>query len=235
MSRTNLRNLISSAAACGLALCAVANRADAVPINGLYIEDSRCDPIPTQSLTHELGNAAIFPPNEAILVQVTPANFTVCVPDDLIANDWVVSITNVSGIAWQDLFFVADLGLTVGNADGNMVDVVLAPGVTTDAFRIDGTVTNGINNNLLGESFGPADEIFAPGETWRFAVSNFFDPAGSAPPPVFNIPGKFAGSELFVGQGSSASILANPVPEPGIVGIVGLVAGALLMRRPRRA
>jgi hypothetical protein len=160
----------------------------AVPITGVYNEDPRCDIVPSQTLTHELGEQQFFPVNESIAVQVSHATFTVCVPDDGIANDWIIQMTNTSGVAWQNLFFVADLGLTIGNADGNMIDVVGAPGVVTDAFRIDGTVTPGVNNNLLGES-GAVDEIFSPGETWRFTVSNYFDPAGTAPAPMFRNPG----------------------------------------------
>src|SRR5215212_4862313 len=152
MKRINLRNpLLAAAAASALALVA-GRTATAVPITGVYLEDPRCDTIPQQTLLDELGNAAIFPINEGIVFQSQPVTFTVCVPDDLIQNDWVVTMTNVSGQAWRDLFFVADLGLRVGNADGNMIDVVNAPGVVTDAFRIDGTLTLGLNNNLLSET-----------------------------------------------------------------------------------
>ena len=207
----------------------------AVPITGVYIDDARCDPIVNQTLTHELGEKQFFPINESFTTVVSPATFTVCVPDDGIANDWIVQITNTSNQAWQNLFFVADLGLTIGNADGNMIDPVLAPGVTVDAFRIDGTATIANNNNLLNES-GVPDEIFAPGESWRFTVSNYADPAGTAPSPMFVIPGKFAGSEPYlVPPLSTASILATPVPEPSTIFAIVLPAAAFLMgRRPRR-
>ncbi|MBC8108763.1 MAG: hypothetical protein H7Z14_19420 [Anaerolineae bacterium] len=206
----------------------------AVPVVAVYNEDQRCDPVISQTLSHELGEQQFFPLNESFNAFVSPATFTVCVPDDNIANDWIVQITNTSGIAWQNLFFVADLGLTIGNADGNMIDVIGAPGVTTDAFRIDGTVTLGLNNNLLNES-GAVDEIFAPGETWRFNVSNYFDAAGTAPAPAFRIPGKFAGSEPYVVPPfSTASIVATPVPEPSALFAIVLPAAALLMRRRSR-
>jgi hypothetical protein len=236
LTNTHSRRLLATAAAS--AVTAVATQvATAVPVTGQYLEDPRCDTIPSQVLTHELGDAATFPPNEAILIQVSPATFTVCVPDDNIQNDWIVQITNVSGQAWRDLFFVGDLGMRVGNADGNMIDVVNAPGVVTDAFRIDGTVTAGINNNLLNESFPGPDEIFSPGETWRFNVSNFAGPANLAPPPIMSTPGIFAGSDSIfpLPPTNTASILANPIPEPATVAGLLLVAGALLMRRPQRA
>ena len=229
MKRTT-KNLITLAAT--TALLTAAKLTHAVPILGVYNEDPRCDAIPSQTLTHELGEVQFFPLNEAITVNISAAPFTVCVPDDGIANDWIIDMQNVSGIAWTDLFFVADLGLTIGNADGNVIDPVNAPGVAVDAFRIDSL---GINANLLGES-QIADNIFAPGENWRFTVSNYFDPAGTAPAPRFRIPGFFGGSEPFPNAaGSTASILANPVPEPSAVVALALPAMALLMRRrPRR-
>ena len=235
MNRSKLTKIISSTAIATALAWASSRTASGVPVNGLYVEDQRCDAIPTQNLSHELGDVITFPLNEAIQYQVAPATFTVCVPNDNIQNDWVVTMTNVSGQAWRDLFFVGDLGMRIGNADGNMIDTVLAPGVVTDAFRIDGTKTLGLNNNLLSESGAP-DEIFAPGETWTFAVSNFVGPGGSSPPPIISTPGKFAGSDpiMALPPSNTASILANPVPEPAAVGAVLVAATAMLMRRPRR-
>jgi hypothetical protein len=235
MFANNPRNKVLSAAALAAVSMLTASRwAQAVPINGLYTEDPRCDTIPTQTLSDELGRVPFFPLNEAIDVNVVPAQNTVCVPDDGIANDWIVQMTNISGVAWKNLFFVANQGMTIGNADGSMIDLIGAPGVTTDAFRIDGTVTLGLNNNLLGESINP-DEIFQPGEIWRFNVSNFMGgAAGGVLPPMFTTPGKFAGSSP-VTTTDTASILAIPVPEPTTVGALGMVTAAMLMRRPRRA
>jgi hypothetical protein len=235
MFANNHRNKVLSAAAlAAISMMTASRSSQAVPINGLYTEDPRCDAIPTQTLSHELGRVPFFPINEAIDVNVTPAQFTVCVPDDGIANDWIVSMTNISGVAWKNLFFVANQGMTIGNADGSMIDLIGAPGATTDAFRIDGTVTVALNNNLLGESFGPPDEIFSPGEIWRFNVSNFMGVNGGILPPMFTTPGKFAGSAPVTST-DTASILAIPVPEPTTVGALGMVAATLLMRRPRRA
>jgi hypothetical protein len=239
MSRHTISHLIASA---GIAVAAAfasssTPEARAVPVLGLYAEDARCDQLPGQLLSHEIGNSVVFPNNEAINVGSQPVTFTVCVQNDGLANDWVVQMTNVSSTAWRDLFFVCDQGVIVGNSDGTVADVAVAPAVFTDAFRIDGTVTPGLNNNLLSES-GPLDEIFQPGETWRFAVSNFMalTPAGTFSPPRFNSPGVFSGSSP-IGPNSvgNASILANPVPEPGALGVaLGIGAAALLMRRRSR-
>ena len=53
---------------------------------------------------------------------------------------------------------VADIGLKgmiVTDADGNMIDTINAPGVTTDAFKIDGTVT-GVTATTITVSVRPS-------------------------------------------------------------------------------
>lgn len=236
MKTTNFRNLISVLAiGATTALLGTINSARAVPIVGQYIEDPRCDVVPTQGLRDELGQVGIFPANESLEINFQPTNQTVCVQNDGLANDWIVQIRNVSGQAWRDLFFVVDSGSTFGNADGSIRDVVGAPNVIADAMRIDGTVTLGVNNNLLFES-GPVDEILQPGEIWRFNVSNFNNAgaAGGFQPPIFITPGRFAGSSPIGTTNGNASILANPVPEPGVISLVLGGAVAMLLRRPRR-
>jgi MYXO-CTERM domain-containing protein len=225
--------VLFTAATCAIALPATQQTARAVPVNGQFIEDPRCDVVPSQFLTHELGQFGFFPINESFEWQFQPSNFTVCVPNDGLANDWNVQIRNTSGIPWMNLFFVVDVGSVYGNADGRLHDVNLAPGVFTDAMRIDGTVTAGVNNNLLFES-GPVDEIFSPGEIWRFNVSNFNNNAALNNPPIFRSPGVFAGSSPVGTAGGNASILAVPVPEPTTVSVALLGAGAALRHRRRR-
>lgn len=229
MRSKTLRNLFLGAA------LSAAGTAQAVPVTGVYIEDPRCDILPNQFLSHELGNVAFFPINEALVVNISNAPFTVCVADDGIANDWFVDIINVSGQAWNNLHFVADHGMFIGNADGKVIDLVGAPNTPEDAFRIDGTVTLGLNNNLLGES-GIVDEILSPGESWRFTVSNFVSlPGTPAFPVIINTPGIFAGSDvMIIPPINTASILATPVPEPSAMGVLGLIVAGLSLRRPRR-
>jgi hypothetical protein len=234
MNRKNFSTLIAGAAIAAAAGVAV-QKAGAVPVTGVYTDDSRLDNIPNQTLSHELGEVNFFPANEALTINVS-ASTTYIVPDDGFLNDWTVDIlNNVSGIAWTNLFFVADLGLTIGNADGTVIDVVNAPGVAVDAFKIDGTVTvTGLNDNLQGES-GVVDEILSPGESWRFTVTNYHDPNfGTLPNPLFRNPGVFAGSEPYVVPAiSTANILAIPVPEPTSLAMVLLAGVMLLRRRPR--
>jgi hypothetical protein len=181
-------------------------------------------------LTHELGLVGRFPALESIGFVTNSTDQVRCVADDTIANDWRVSITNAGTATWKDLFFVADPGVAVGNADGT----ITSGGLTHNAFRIDNI---GVNRNLLSESI-KADLLFEPGETWIFLVTNFGLPVGV--PPFFgslgigtdtinpNDPNSFTNS--------SASILAN-LDEPSIAGLLGLglaVIGFSTRGRSRR-
>lgn len=225
----NRNHLLASAIA---SVLAAGSSVRAVPVNGFYVDDSRLDNPPSQALNHELGEQGFFPINESLQITVSPVTIY-AVPDDGLPNDWAIFITNVSGQTWIDLFFVADLGLSIGNADGTFYDTAPLPGSTIDAFRIDGTVTPGVNNNLQFES-GVVDEILSPGESWRFLVTNYFDPGGTNPMPMFRDPGKFANTEPYVVPTiSTASILANLVPEPGAVSLLVTGAGLCLLRRRR--
>ncbi|MCC6680980.1 MAG: PEP-CTERM sorting domain-containing protein [Phycisphaeraceae bacterium] len=210
----------------------VAGPSLAVPIQGQYQDDPLgCDTHGPQFLSHELGDAAVFPNNEAFLSTFVntsnPAYFT-CDPDDGAPNDFIVRITNISGIDYRNLYFVVDAGVDVGNHDGHIQDLT-APGFHK-AYRIDGTVTPGLNNPLLSESIN-ANEIFEAGETWDFVVINLVSPANLPPFPFFGSVGKFSvSSSVTVDSNSNASILADPVPEPATLGLLGLSALLLLKR-----
>lgn len=231
MKTTTSQNRLSILAiAAAATMFGVINSAHAVPIVGQYLEDARCDTIPNQQLRDELGQLTVFPLNESVEVITQPTTVTVCVANDGLANDWNVQIRNVSGQAWQDLFFVVDAGATLGNSDGTIRDVVGAPTIFTDAMRIDSL---GLNNNLFFES-GPVNGIFDVGETWRFNVSNFNNNAAVNQPPILVTPGKFAGSSPLGSSNGNSSILANPVPEPGVISLLIGASSALLLRRPGR-
>ena len=218
--------------ALGALFLAGPHTAIAVPVNGSYVEDPlRCDVQANQNIGHEIGETTAFPIDERIAVFVSAASSYVCVGDDGAPNDFVVQMTNLSPYAYTDLFFVADDGILIGNADGTVEDVFGAPSIFADAFRIDGTVTTtGVNDNLFNES-GIVNEIFEPGETWRFFVTNVLFPANIPPILVFDSVGGFAGSSVGY-QPSTASILGTQVvPEPSVALLLGLGFAALSQRR----
>jgi len=231
MNAITLQPLLRSTLLNG-ALLMTATVARGVPVSGEFAEDARGDLIAHQLLSHELGDMNLFPGTDVIAYHAHRHHFPVGVPEDGIANDWTVHMTNVSGRAWKDLFFVADHGATIGNADGRVQDLLGAPGVMTDAFRIDAL---GSNPNLLFESISQ-DGIFQPFEEWEFAVTNFGTGFNSVPPALIS-PGHFAGSSQISGfTGTNASIVgtAAAVPEPstGILVIIAAIAG-LMQRRER--
>jgi hypothetical protein len=207
----------SHAVAVGIVLGAGA--AQAVPGTYPFVDDPRCDPDDI-ALSHELGNpppVGPFPPEEAIDAGSTPVSLPIACPllsNDPMFPDFLITITNLTDTAWTDLFFVADEGIPVGNADGTILD--------GDAFRID---TEGVNAPLTGESID-ADLVFDPGETWTFLVIDW-GLVGAFPTPFASIG---VGADSDTGA-SWASIVA--IPEPATFSLVALGL-AVLARSARR-
>ena len=207
-----------------LAFSMLASWGFAAPISGLYNDLADCDNHGTVEFSEEIGDAAVFPPDEAIFSDAEATLQVICVSDDGIQNDWEVRILNLSSNSFVDLFFVADEGSSVGNYDGLTQDLAGAPGVGLTSFRIDNV---GVNQPLVAGDDG--DLIFEPGEAWSFLVTNFNSP-GLAP-PIFASPGLFAGSST--NPNSNASIVANlyKIPEPTTCALLIVGLGVICFRR----
>ena len=215
-------------------LLAAPRPAAAIPGTFTFGDDPRCDPHEI-TLTHELGEAPAFPKDELISALSAGLNLpltctTLGPTDPPMADDFLVTITNLSPFSWIELFFVADEGILFGNVDGTIKG--------GNAFKID---TSGINTPLLSESIA-SDLIFSPGESWTFIVQDW---RFVAVPDIMGSIG--VGSESDDATGSSwSSIVAIcldcpiPVPEPGslallVVSVVALGGVAVCERRRRRA
>jgi hypothetical protein len=218
----NIKQLFFAVVALGL----TSSASHAVPIQGMYTDIlALCDFLPPTMFSHELGDAAFFPPNEAVLINVASSTQTCCVPDDGFPNEFEVTMTNITSSRWSDLFFVVDPGVGIGNVDGLIQDIT-APGFH-EAFKIDNL---GVNNNLVSGDVNN-DLIFDIGEAWTFRITNFVAPANLPPFPTFGSPGVFAFSSLG-NPNSNASILANQVvPEPATFVLLASVLPFATARR----
>jgi hypothetical protein len=202
--------------------------AQAVQVQGVYQDNpAQCDSHPTTFFGHELGDAAVFPSDEGLLINIASTNQTFCVPDDGAPNDFLVTITNITPYSWKDLYFVVDAGVTVGNVDGAIEDTTF-PGFN-GAFKIDNL---GLNSNLVSGDTNN-NLLFDPGEAWEFGLTNFVAPASLPPFPIFSSVGHFSASSGSDGV-SNASILANRVPEPTACTLLLAGSAALTVGRRRK-
>ena len=200
--------------AAAIAILLVAGPVSASTIVAPYVELGSCD-AHAITLSEELGNpvgaGGTFPADEAILSIAVPAVLSGCGPFPLASVDWLVTITNLTSTPWVDLFFVGDVGPTGLPFAFNNVDGMILGGL---AFAID---TVGVNAPLIAESIAP-DLIFSPGETWTFMVLDWDPAVNGGPPMLFGSIGVGAGSAALP---SNASIVANALPEPATLLILG--------------
>lgn len=212
-----------------LAVGCLAGAAGANPVLTTYTDELNCDSLITRQFDEELGNnvgfTGNFPGDEEILVQSSLVEFATCGHAADFENDWVVDITNVTPYDFEDLFFVVNTDLSFANYDGKIKESA-AVGEGGLAMRIDGTVTSGINNPLISESFN-VDEIFESGETWSFLVVDFS--AGADP-------GNFTSLGVaHAGGPSTASIVAiQVIPEPTSALLLGAGLAGLAFQGRRR-
>ncbi len=206
----------------------LATSAGALPVDGRYLEDPRCDFFGPLIAIEELGTGPAFPPDEFITAVSTFTQETACFgePDDPSIPNALVVMTNLTGRFWTDLFYVGDVQTTFTNVDGLATsDEVPPPGAfVTFAFRIDSI---GVNTPLVFESIA-ADGVFAPGETWHFIIQDYVNTLG-LPASALSSP-DFAGGS-FGDPTSSGSIVQFVVPTPGSAALAAIALGAMVRRR----
>jgi hypothetical protein len=203
----------------------------AYPTQVTYVDGPQ-DPLFVPLEVHELGTPPGFVdlPDELIEAVDTFTDLTVCfdplTPDDTAIPNTLVRMTNLTGVAWREVWYVADTDETLhSNYDGWVAGTT---GITGTAFRIDSKVTDplGVHNPLVFESIA-ANGIFEPGETWDFVIQDYSNALGKPASAL----GSIGVPSAFATDVSSGSIIAVAVPEPATLALLGL--GGILLRRKR--
>ena len=206
----------------------------AIPTTVTFQDTVNCDVLSVPAQVEELGNPASppfgpagpFPADSAIASSASSSGEIECQNGD-IGTGPIVQITNLTTTSFGRVWYVGDSSSAITNLDGEINGVA--------AFEIDAV---GFNAPLLAESI-TADGIFAPGETWSFVIAGFDDVCGrsatyfgSIGVPSDGGVGTECSGEFPPPDGSTGSIIAVPVPEPGTMSLVGL--GVLALAAARR-
>jgi len=207
----------------------------AVPTQIVDIDTPQCDVLSIPTDVHELGDVAVFPADEALFAtDLGQTSTPACLAsDDPTVSNAVVDIRNLSGIAWEEVWYVADPETTISNYDGEANDIGFAP--LQEAFRIDNDVTDplGVNRPLIFESMTP-DGIWEIGESWQFILQDYSNLSGLAANAINSI-GVGNASPNFGINDSSGSIIAvaQVIPEPSslLLACLGLFGTYTLRRR----
>ncbi len=213
----------------------LASQAYALPAKVVHIETPQCDVLSIPTDVHEIGHFAEFPANEALSSADIGSTFLpVCqATDDPTTPDAIVDIRNLSGIAWQEVWYVADQETNITNFDGEANDILSPP--VQEAFRIDYMISDpgGSHHPLLSESMTP-DGIWEPGESWQFVLQDYTNTLGLPASAISSIGvGTASGTPATGIIDSSGSIIAIAIPEPAsaMLGLSALIAGFLPRRR----
>ena len=239
---------VLTAFATSLAITAGSAQAVVVEV-GFQNDPDCCDNLLVPKVVDELGRGVVngppqagypFPADETIRVASTFTDEIACEekdnPDMINA---LVSITNITfpQQTFDQVWYVGNPNTYLSNVDGYVNQLGYEDLGAGLAFRID---TEGKNRPLVSESMND-DGIFEPGETWTFIIQDFSTGLGGPTADKIDSIGVAGGSLLSPGgvasdYMSSGSIIAFPIPEPGVAMLFGsaLVAFAAKGRRMRR-
>lgn len=205
-----------------VAVLSIASWVGAYPVNPVYDNGPQDLLVLPAGDWHELGDG--FPADELISSYWQVTNDTSCFDgyDDSQIPNALVTMVNMTSIAWTDLHYVADPGTTITNYDGYIGN---AGTPSEEAFRIDWV---GINRPLVFES-ATVDTVFEPGETWQFIIQDFAKSlAAPVPPAPF---GSLGIASLSVEDTVSSGSIIAVVPEPATMAFLGLGSVGFVIRR----
>lgn len=193
-----------------LALVAAAAPALGSPTPITAQDASDCDTLSfPAAIGDELGTLG-FPADEMIGAGNAPTGVDGCpVNDSAGIPNVAVIITNITGIPFTDMHYVADPTTTFSNFDGFING--------QRAMRIDSL---GSNTPLKIESM-TADNIFEPAEVWTFIIDDWASSTGGTPSDFASI----GVPSITTPSLSTGSIVGIPVPEPA----TGALAAAALL------
>lgn len=205
MNRWKALCLLLLFAAPGFAVVMTVDHENLLSQDFLYVPD----------VVDELGWNPPFPQDETITSGDIEVTFTPCLEneDNPGIPNILVNITNLTGRAWRDVWYVADPETTLQNYDG-LVNGELA-------FKIDDV---GANIPLVSESMNP-DKIFEIGETWEFVIQDYVN-INQLPASLFGTIG--VGGQSGGDRDSSGSIIV--IPEPMTLALLAL-GGCLIRKR----